>query len=176
MNRRRLEAEEIRDAVLAVSGSLRNQMGGPGYYLFKLERTTHSPHFEYHKFDPADTASHRRSIYRFIARSQPDPFMTTLDCADSSQSTPRRNETMTSLQALTLLNNKFNLTMASRFAERLGVESDSLDQQIDVAMRRVVGRAPTQEELNGLRTYAAEHGLANLCRLLFNLSEFVYID
>jgi hypothetical protein len=176
MNRRRLEAEEIRDAVLAVSGSLRNQMGGPGYYLFKLERTTHSPHFEYHKFDPADTASHRRSIYRFIARSQPDPFMTTLDCADSSQSTPRRNETMTSLQALTLLNNKFNLTMAARFAERLGVESDSLDQQIDVAMRRVVGRAPTQEELNGLRTYAAEHGLANLCRLLFNLSEFVYID
>jgi Skp family chaperone for outer membrane proteins len=176
MNRRRLEAEEIRDAVLAVSGSLRYQMGGPGFYLFKLERTAHSPHFEYHKFDPADTASHRRSIYRFIARSQPDPFMTTLDCADSSQSTPRRNETMTSLQALTLLNNQFNLTMAARFAERLGVESDSLDHQINLAMRRVVGRAPTPEELDGLRTYGAKYGLSNLCRLLFNLSEFVYID
>ena len=176
MNRRRLEAEEIRDAVLAVSGSLRNQMGGPGYYLFKLERTEHSPHFEYHKFDPADTASHRRSIYRFIARSQPNPFMTTLDCADSSQSTPRRNETMTSLQALTLLNNQFNLTMAARFAARQEVESDSLDRQIDLAMRRVVCRAPTGEELRALHTYAAAHGLANLCRLLFNLSEFIYID
>jgi hypothetical protein len=83
---------------------------------------------------------------------------------------------MTSLQALTLLNNQFNLTMAARFAERLGVESDSLDHQINLAMRRVVGRAPTPEELDGLRTYGAKYGLSNLCRLLFNLSEFVYID
>ncbi|MEZ6144862.1 MAG: DUF1553 domain-containing protein [Planctomycetaceae bacterium] len=88
MNRRRLSAEEIRDTLLAVSGQLNDQMGGPGYYLFELERTEHSPHYEYHKHDPSDPASHRRSVYRFIVRSQPDPFMTTLDCADSSQSTP----------------------------------------------------------------------------------------
>ena len=55
---------------------------GPGFYLFKLEKTAHSPHYEYHKFDPEDPASHRRSIYRFIVRSQPDPFMTTFNCAD----------------------------------------------------------------------------------------------
>ena len=79
MNRRRLTAEELRDAVLSVSGSLDAKMGGPGFYLFALEKTDHSPHYEYHKFDPADPQSHRRSIYRFIVRSQPDPFMTTLD-------------------------------------------------------------------------------------------------
>ncbi|MBC7821140.1 MAG: DUF1549 domain-containing protein, partial [Planctomycetaceae bacterium] len=88
MNRRRLEAEEIRDSILAVSGRMNHRMNGPGYYLFALEQTAHSPHYEYHKFDPEDVASHRRSVYRFIVRSQPDPYMTTLDCADSSQSTP----------------------------------------------------------------------------------------
>jgi hypothetical protein len=176
MDRRRLEAEEIRDAVLSVSGNLRNSMGGPGYYLFNLERTDHSPHYEYHKFDPTDTASHRRSIYRFIVRSQPDPFMTALDCADSSQSTPRRTETMTSLQALALLNNPFTLVMATRFAERLEMLADSPNGQIELAVRRVLGRAPSEDELQSMRQYAADHGLANLCRLLFNLSEFVYID
>ena len=111
-NRRRLTAEELRDSILTVSGAMNWQMGGPGYYLFELEKPEHSPHFEYFKFDPSDPASHRRSIYRFVARSQPNPYMTTLDCADSSQSTPRRSETLTSLQALALLNNKFNLVMA----------------------------------------------------------------
>ncbi len=177
MSRRRLEAEEIRDAVLSVSGSLRDAMGGPGYYLFRLERAAHSPHYEYHKFDPADSASHRRSVYRFVVRSQPDPFMTTLDCADSSQSTPRRNETMTSLQALALLNNRFNLTMASRFAARLETLAPmSPEAQIELAMRRVTGRPPRPEELVAMKSYANDHGLANLCRVLFNLSEFVYID
>ena len=109
MNRRRLSAEEIRDSILLASGTLNLEMGGPGYYLFAFEKTEHSPHYEYHKFDHADPSSYRRSIYRFIVRSQPDPFMTTLDCADSSQSTPARNETQTPLQSLTMLNSDFNL-------------------------------------------------------------------
>ena len=63
MNRRRLSAEEVRDSILAASGKLNPSMGGPGFYLFKLEKTAHSPHYEYHKFNPEDTNSHRRSIY-----------------------------------------------------------------------------------------------------------------
>lgn len=176
MNRRRLAAEEIRDAILMVSGALNRKMGGPGFYLFELEKTAHSPHYEYHKFDPSDSASHRRSIYRFIVRSQPDPWMTTLDCADSSQSTPRRNETLTSLQALALLNNRFNLTMAERFAERLRGEFASADDRIRAAMQAVTQRDPSVEELQAMRSYADEHGLPNLCRMLFNLTEFVYLD
>ncbi len=176
MNRRRLSAEEIRDAILAVSGALIPEMGGPGFYLFKLEKTTHSPHYEYHKFDPADPVSHRRSIYRFIVRSQPDPYMTTLDCADSSQSTPRRSETLTSLQALSLLNNRFNLVMAERFAGRLEKEASDLPEQIELAMKLIAGRSPTDWERKDLLAYARKHGLANLCRMMFNLSEFVFLD
>ena len=176
MNRRRLEAEEIRDSILAVSDRLNHQMFGPGFYLFRLEKTAHSPHYEYHKYDPNDPRSHRRSIYRFIARSQPDPFMTTLDCADSSQSTPQRIETLTSLQALSLLNNRFTLTMARHFAGRLQRETDPLDSQVKRAIWLITGRGPTDHEHQQLTRYAARFGLENLCRLLFNLSEFIYLD
>lgn len=175
MSRRRLEAEEIRDSILAVSGKLDPTMGGPGFYLFKLEKTTHSPHYEYHKFDPADPASHRRSVYRFIVRSQPDPYMTTLDCADSSQSTPKRVETLTSLQALSLLNNRFHLEMAARFADRLAETGDT-SAQIDRAMMLIVGRQPTDPERAELSAYADEHGMKNLCRMMFNFSEFLFLD
>ena len=176
MNRRRLEAEEIRDSILAVSGALNPEMGGPGFYLFELEKTDHSPHYEYHKFDPSERASHRRSIYRFIVRSQPDPWMTTLDCADSSQSTPRRNETLTSLQALSLLNNRFNLVMAEEFADRLQLESSDLTTQVHSAMALVTQRRISEMERDELVAYARTHGLPNLCRFLFNLSEFMFLD
>jgi hypothetical protein len=176
MNRRRLEAEEIRDAVLSTSGRLDRRMYGPGYYLFMLEKTAHSPHYEYHKYDPADATTHRRTIYRFIVRSQPDPFMTTLDCADSSQSTPRRNETLTSLQALSMLNHRFNLAMAEHFASRLEGESEDLAGQVSAGFRLATGRHPRRAELEQLVSYAREHGLPNFCRLLFNLSEFVFLD
>ena len=176
MNRRKLSAEELRDSILAVSGKLDLQMGGPGYYLFDLEKPEHSPHYEYSKFDPNDSRSHRRSIYRFIVRSQPDPFMTVLDCADSSQSTPKRNETLTSLQALSLLNNAFNLAMARHFASDIQSASSSRQDQIRVAFSRVTGRHPTLDEFNALTIYAETHGLDNMCRMLFNLSEFIFID
>lgn len=176
MSRRRLEAEEIRDSILQISGAMDDKMGGPGYYLFKLERTAHSPHYEYHKFDPRDPKSHRRSIYRFIVRSQPDPWMTTLDCADSSQSTPKRNETLTSLQALSLLNSRFNLVMAETFAELLAEEQKTLEQQVRQAARLVLQRDPDESEVDSFMAYATKHGTKNLCRFLFNLSEFIYID
>jgi len=176
MNRRKLEAEEIRDSMLAVSGKLNPDMGGPGFYLFELEKPEHSPHYEYYKFDPEDVRSHRRSIYRFVVRSQPDPFMTTLDCADSSQSTPRRHETLTALQALSLLNNRFTLSMAEHFARKMESESDSLDVRVDRAFLALTGRMPSQDERAEMVGYANRHGLPALCRLLFNLNEFVFVD
>ena len=175
-SRRRLTAEEVRDTILLSAGRMNLRLGGPGYYLFALEKPEHSPHYEYHKFDPREPNSHRRSIYRFVVRSQPDPYMTTLDCADSSQSTPRREETLTSLQALTLLNNPFSLTMADYFAARLRQENSQLDAQIERAMWLLLSRSPTDEERTAMRAYAQEHGLENLCRVLFNLSEFIFVE
>ena len=176
MNRRKLSAEEMRDSVLMVSGKLNLEMGGPGFYLFNLEHTAHSPHYYYHKFNPEDEQSHRRSIYRFVVRSQPNPFMTTLDCADSSQSTPKRNETLTALQALSLLNNKFTLVMARHFADRLAGEEERITRQVELGFELVAGRRPSAEEQNLLAEYASKHGMANLCRSLFSLSEFAFID
>ena len=114
--------------------------------LFVLERPEHSPHYEYHKHDPADPASHRRSVYRFIVRSQPDPFMTTLDCADSSQSVAKRDETVTALQALSLLNNKFMLAMSQHFADRVKSESPRIGKQVQLAYQLAVGHPPTKVE------------------------------
>ncbi|MDE0934943.1 MAG: PSD1 and planctomycete cytochrome C domain-containing protein [Mariniblastus sp.] len=176
MNRRRLSAEEIRDSILQASGLLNLEMGGAGYFLFQLEKTEHSPHYEYHKFDHTDSDSYRRSIYRFIVRSQPDPFMTTLDCADSSQSTPARNETQTPLQSLTMLNSDFSLVMAEKFANRIESETADRSVKIQKVVRRSLGRYPTELELTMMDDFVQQHGLVNLIRIVFNLSEFVFID
>ena len=176
MNRRRLSAEEIRDSILHASGMLDLEMGGAGYFLFQLEKTEHSPHYEYHKFDHTDPKSYRRSIYRFIVRSQPDPFMTTLDCADSSQSTPARNETQTPLQSLTMLNSDFSLEMSKRFARRIELESADQSERIQKVVQQSLGRSPTELELSTMGEFVQQHGLANLIRIVFNLSEFVFID
>jgi len=175
MPRRKLSAEEIRDSILMASGKLDTKMGGPGYYLFELEKTEHSPHYQYHQFDHRDQNSYRRSVYRFVARSQPDPFMTTMDCADNSQSTPRRNETQTALQALSLLNNQFNLVMAEHLARRIATQPDT-KSQVNSAVELMLSREASQFELDQLVPYAEQHGLQNLARVLFNLSEFVFLD
>lgn len=176
MNRRRLEAEELRDAVLAVSGKLDRTMYGPGMRLFVLERPEHSPHYEYHKHDPDDPNSHRRAVYRFIVRSQPDPFMTTLDCADSSQSVAKRDETVTALQALSLLNNKFMVRMAEHFAMRVRQEAGNDSEQAQRAFALATGHMPTLQEREDLTSFTSKYGLENTCRLLFNLNEFVFVD
>jgi cytochrome c553 len=96
-NRRKLEAEAVRDAVLAVSGKLDLTMGGPGWQDFVIERPEHSPHYEYGLADPEDARTWRRSIYRFIVPSQTQPWMTALDCADPSMRVDKRNESISPL-------------------------------------------------------------------------------
>ncbi len=176
MNRRRLDAESIRDAVLSAAGKLDTTMYGPGFRDFILEKPQHSPHYEYRKHDPNDPLTHRRAIYRFLVRSQQEPFMETLDCADPSQMVAKRNETLTSLQALTLLNNKFMLCMAEHLAQRLKAERPQVAGQIELAYRLTMGRTPSLDERRRLAAYAEEFGLANACRLVFNLNEFVFVD
>jgi len=167
MNRRRLRAEEIRDAVLSVAGALDSRMGGPSFRDFKF-KDDHTPKYWYHLHDPNDPQTHRRTIYRFIARSQTQPFLTTLDCADPSQMVPKRDETTTALQALALLNNPFMTAMSERFAARV--------RTVDEAFQLALSRAPTPEERRTLEAYTRRHGMAATARLIFNLSEFSYVD
>src|SRR5438045_7070872 len=119
MNRARLDAESIRDGVLAVSGKLDLKMYGPGYELFRF-KDDHSPiydHTDVTKINHPDAL--RRTVYRFVVRSVANPFLECLDCADPNISVPVRNTTMTSLQALALLNNAFMVKQSEYFAERL---------------------------------------------------------
>jgi hypothetical protein len=175
MNRRKLEAETVRDSVLAVAGKLDPTPGGPGYRAFGFV-DDHSPHYKYEEYDPDDPVSHRRSVYRLIVRSVPDPFMATLDCADASALVAKRNETVTPLQSLALLNNKFMVRMAEHFAARIAPQAADNVDRLRAACRLALSRGPTDTELQKLAHYADQHGLANACRLIFNMNEFVFVD
>ncbi|QDU64285.1 Planctomycete cytochrome C [Planctomycetes bacterium Pan216] len=176
MNRRKLEAEEVRDAVLATAGKLDRTLYGPSFMDFVVEKPQHSPHYQYHLHDPDDPATHRRSIYRFVVRSQTQPFLTTLDCADPSQSVAKRDQTTTALQSLALLNNPFMECMSEHVARRVAAERSSPRGQIERAFRLALARASTDSEADALVAYANEHGLANACRVILNLNEFAFID
>jgi hypothetical protein len=175
-SRRRLEAEALRDAVLLVAGKLDSTMGGPSFQDFVIEHPAHSPHYEYHLHDPDNPKSHRRSIYRFIVRSQPQPFMATLDCADPSLRVEKRNESLSALQALATLNNGFMVTMSRHFAARIESHTGDNDQQARLLFRHALGREPTANEQAALADYIRQHGLANACRLVLNLNEFAFVD
>ena len=175
MNRDRLGAESFRDSLLQLSGRLDLTMGGPGFDLFEF-KDDYSPHYYYEKYNPDDAPTWRRSVYRAIVRSVPDPLLETLDCADPGQSVPVRNTTITALQALSLLHNPFPLRMAERLAGRLELLSGSLPGQIDWAFRLVCLRYPTGTERTEFVAHAAKFGLVNTCRLLLNSNEFNFVD
>ncbi|MEZ5384179.1 MAG: DUF1549 domain-containing protein [Prosthecobacter sp.] len=175
--RRRLTAEEFRDSLLLISGALDRTMGGPSFQDFVIEKPQHSPHYEYDLHDPKDPKSHRRSVYRFIVRSQPQPMLTTLDCADPSMSVPERDESTTALQALTQWNHRFVEAMSERLAARIENEAPaSVAERVTFACRLVLGRDPLPEELAILTGQLKTYGAAHFARVLFNLNAFVYVD
>jgi hypothetical protein len=176
MNRRKLEAEAIRDSMLWVAGRLDERRGGPSFKDFVVERPEHSPHYEYALHNPEDPESHRRSVYRFLVRSQPQPMMAALDCADPSISVDRRNETLNALQALALMNHKLAVSMSRHWAARLEREARTTPERVSLGMRLALGRGPTPEESQSLVRHTEQHGLASTCRLLLNLNEFVFVD
>lgn len=176
MNRRRLEAEEVRDSVLAVSGKLNLTAGGPGFELFRF-KDDHSPIYDYSNGAKlSDPATFRRTIYEYTVRSVPDPFLETLDSADPNALTPVRNTTLTALQALALRNDPFMVLQAGYFADRLRNLTASPTKQIDIAYRLLYGRMPSETERDALLTYVRKYGLSDMCRLLLNTNEYMFLD
>ena len=176
MNRTRLDAESVRDAVLQITGKLDLTAGGPSVKQFIQTPGIHvTPKVDYSSFNVDSQESYRRSVYRFIFRTLPDPFMDSLDCADSSQLTAKRNASVTSLQALAMLNNHFIVRQSEHFAERVSQAGD-LNAQIRAVYDLALGRAPTPSEAKALKTYAARHGMANTCRLILNSNEFMFVN
>jgi hypothetical protein len=177
MNRTRLDSECIHDAILSASGRLDLRMGGPSDRQFSLSPGIHvTPNIDYREFDLDSDAARRRSVYRFLFRTLPDPLYEALDCPSGDQMTPARTNSVTIQQALALWNNAFVLRQAEHLAARIEFQATTVDQQIDLAIQLVLNRPSTESECLKFSAYVAQHGLANACRLLFNSNEFVFVD
>jgi hypothetical protein len=176
---RRLSAEEIRDTMLAVSGSLDARMGGPGFRLYEFAQDNVCSYTPLEKHPPA---TYRRAVYHQNARASVVDLMTDFDQADCTLSAPRRDSTTTPLQALTLLNHSFTLDMAAALAARATREAGpaapagDTAPAIDRLFRLVYQRLPTAEERGRLAAFVATHGLPALCRVLLNSNELLYLD
>jgi hypothetical protein len=170
---RRLEAEAIRDQILAVSGALDGVMYGPGFSVFL-------PNDNYVRvYEPKETwgpAEWRRMVYMTKVRMENDAVFGAFDCPDAGQPAPRRTESTTPLQALNLLHSAFALGQAEIFAERLRREAgENPIAQVERAFLLAFGRRPAPEESSAAVALVREHGLAELCRALFNANEFLFI-
>ena len=172
----RLEAEALRDAMLAVAGELNPRMGGPGFQDFDMP-PQQGKNQVYMPRDVAGPEFDRRTIYRASPRSGGNALLATLDCPDPSVATPARTVTTTPLQALSLMNNAFPTRLAERFAERLKREAgEDVAKQVERAYALAYGRRPDVDEADAARGFAAKHGLGQLCLVMFNASEFLYVD
>jgi hypothetical protein len=178
MHRSRLEAEQVHDALVQIASSADLAMGGKSVRQFIQTPGIHvTPNVDYQNFDADDPANYRRSVYRFVFRTLPDPFMESLDCADASQLTPARTVSVTALQALTMLNDKFVIRQSERLAGRLKFEAgDYPDAQIARLYQLVLLRPPRPAEAAALRIYLEKHGLSNACRVLLNSNEFMFVN
>ncbi len=186
---RRLDAEPIRDAVLATNGTLNPKLGGPGVYpkiAAEVLASQSRPGNGWGKSSPEDAA--RRSAFIFVKRSLLVPFFELLDLPDTTTSCEQRNVSTIPTQALTLLNSEFMNEQARLLAERLQRDADNdLEKQVTLAYRLTLGRVPQVEELAQSvkfvqqRQASAENAesagaLAAFCLVLYNLNEFFYID
>jgi len=169
MNRLRLDADSYRDYVLAVSDRLDLKMGGPGERQFITGPPVQlTPTLNYLDYDWASLPKHRRSIYRFVWRGLPDPFMDALDFPDLGMLVPARGFSASALQSLALYNNPFVL----HFSDELGEQFMTPNE----AVRHILLREPGPEEEVAFAKYANQYGLAALCRLLINSNEFLFVE
>jgi len=173
-NRVRLEGEVIRDSLLAISGRLNGQMGGPSVsppITADITRTAKNWSASTNLSD-----HHRRSIYVFARRNLRFPFLEVFDAPDSNLSCPERGRSTTAPQSLTLLNSEEAMDAAVATANRLGREANSPESQIELAYRHILGRSPTRKEAALAGEFLQTAPLTELCRVLFNLNAFVYAD
>ena len=172
----RLEAEAIRDVMMATSGGIDLSVGG-------------QPIFPYIPQEILDTAVlfgrwdnqvdgpevWRRSIYVYRRRTLSFPFFETFDLPDQNQTINTRNTSTVAPQALTLMNNPFVLNQAELFSAQVEeVAPYDIDQQVEMVYRTALTRSPTQEEAEIGRQLVELGSLDDLTHVVFNLSEFLY--
>jgi hypothetical protein len=199
-NRRRLEAEPLRDAMLAAAGRLNLEAGGPSFYPPATKEALEglSKKSDAWGTSPPE-AQRRRSIYMMTKRSLLLPLLTTFDFADTTQPCTSRNVSTVAPQALALLNNDFVHEQSRAFAERVArAAGDDRAAQVERAWWLALSRPPSDEErtaaVGHLATQTAhfahadgrggalpdaaarQQALASLCHVLLNTNEFIYVD
>jgi len=178
MPRQRLEAEIIRDQILAVAGTLDKKMRGPGvrpYIDPSLWQSSTSRVWDGKEIGDPETM--RRSIYVFSKRSIRYPMFEVFDQPDMASSCARRNTSTVAPQALLMMNNAEFFAQAKIFAQRLLDEvGESPEAQVDRAFELALARLPRADERSRSAAFVRESptGLVDLCQTLFNLNEFVY--
>ena len=190
---RRLDVEAIRDSILATSGKLNPEMFGPAVHL-PIAASVIEAHTDKEaawKTSP-EPDIYRRTIYAYIKRTLLVPMLEVMDLCDTTNSTEKRSITSIAPQALTLYNGDFVNSQATFFADRLIHEAGSDPaKQIDRAFRLALGRPASANELQSLNDFLQKEvakrafeprkdvqraGLIQICRVLFNLNEFVYAE
>ena len=178
MNRRRLDGDAIRDTILAVAGSLNLKMGGVGVIppLTKEElQAARMPQLWPANPDPNEHT--RRSIYLQMKRSLTLPMLQIFDAPDTATSCPRRESSTVAPQALALMNGESSVAQAAQFASRIKKQAgESPEASVEAGWRLAFGRPPSIEERQTALDYLRRNSLERLCLLMFNMSEFIYVD
>jgi hypothetical protein len=172
---RRLSAEEVRDTILWLSGRLDRRLGGPGFRLYHYIEDNVAT---YVPLDEPGPETYRRAVYHQNARASQVDVLSDFDCPDFALATPRRAITTTPLQALTLMNHRFTLDMASALAGRLATAAGSDDPggQVRRAFLLAYGRPPDAEEITLSVRLIRQHGLRAFCRALLNSNELISLN
>ncbi|MBC7855210.1 MAG: DUF1553 domain-containing protein, partial [Pirellulaceae bacterium] len=194
-NRRRLDAESLRDSILARSGELNLQAGGPGFYPHLNSEALEglSMKDKAWQSSPPDQQA-RRSIYIFSKRSLLLPLLTTFDFCDSTQPCGQRDINVVAPQALALLNNEFTHRASEKLADEILREPASGETSHEERVwRLILGREPGRDELSAAKAHRNEQrevfeansatkkdaerlALASLCHVLLNTNELIYVD
>ena len=163
----------IRDTILQVSGQLDCALGGPSFRLFRYV-DGNVP--EYLLLEKPGRETWRRAVYRYNIHTFDSPLMQAFDCADATIQVPQRDHSVTALQALSLMNNRFVFDQSNFFAKRVTAVAGSRpeDQTVE-AYRIALLREPTVKERHAAAEFVQEHGLLSLCRVLLNSNEFLYV-
>jgi hypothetical protein len=171
---RRLAAEEVRDTMLFHAGLLQMEpIGGPGFRLYKHLQNNVST---YVPLDMHGPETFRRSVYHQNARASIVDVLSDFDFPDNAFSAPKRANTITPLQALTMLNHHFIITISDALAARVQVVSKKPEEQIGKLYQIVYQRHPTEEEKTLALQLLANRSLSSLCRAIINSNELVFLD
>ena len=157
-NRRRLDAESLRDSLLYVSGKLDLKEGGPAQRI--------------------DKDNNRRTVYAYISRRQMDPMLALFDFPNPNNTSEQRLQTTVPLQKLFFMNSPFVIEQSTALTARVAASASTDDQRITATYRLVLQRDPTPEERKLAREFIGNNAGAwpEFTQVLLSSNEFTYLN